>query len=82
MQNELCNLKHDDTTAFRSESLVSGSFHQAEDRLSVQSRGSQCTTNALCALIYAQYFELSSGKTLDEVLIQGGQLYKSVVNNL
>ena len=38
---------------FHSQSFVCGSFHQGSDRFGVESRGSQCVSNALCALIHA-----------------------------
>ena len=63
-------------------SLMQGSFHQGDKRFSVGSRGSQCTINSLCALIFAQYFDLLTPDSLDQVLTGGDQLYKSVVNSL
>lgn len=58
-------------------SLVFGSYHR-----SVESIGSQCTINPLCALIYAKYFNLLTTKNVDNVHNVGDELYKNGVNNL
>ena len=63
-------------------SIVYGSFCQGDSRFSVYSRGSQCTINSLCALIYARYSNITARETLDEVLNVGDQLYQIVLHNL
>ena len=63
-------------------SIVNGSFCQGDSRFSVYSRGSQCTINSLCALIYARYTNITARESLDEVLNVGDQLYQIVLHNL
>ena len=67
---------------FNFDTLVFGSFCQSSTRFSFTSRGSQCTINSLCALIYADYSRLSTKANLDEVLNVGDRPYKSVIDNL
>ena len=67
---------------FNFDTLVFGSFCQSSTRFLFTSRGSQCTINSLCALIYADYSRLSTKANLDEVLNVGDRLYKSVIDNL
>ena len=67
---------------FNFDTLVFGSFCQSSTRFSFTSRGSQCTINSLCALIYADYSRLLTKANLDEVLNVGDRLYKSVIDNL
>ena len=67
---------------FNFDTLVFGSFCQSSTRFSLTSRGSQCTINSLCALIYADYSRLPTKANLDEVLNVGDHLYKSVIDNL
>ena len=62
--------------------FVHGSFHQGDSKFTFDSRGSQCTMDSLCSLVYAQYSSLSTKENLDEVLVVGDQLYKKVVKNL
>ena len=61
---------------FHSQSFVCGSFHQGSDRFSVESRGSQCVPNALCALIHAQFSNICSSTEIDQILVEGDSLYK------
>ena len=59
-----------------------GSFHQGAEIFSNESRGSQCTINALCSLIYAQFSDISCSIDLDNILIDGDLLYQKVLNDL
>jgi hypothetical protein len=65
-----------------SDIFILGSFSQADSMFSEESRGSQCTSNALCALIYAKYTSLNTRKDLDKVLLEGDLLYKRIICNL
>ena len=48
-----------------------GSFHQNDKRFVDQSRGFQCTCNALCMLVHD---ETQSSSVLDQVLDDGDAL--------
>ena len=48
--------------------LVFGSFHQNDVRFSEQSRGYQCTCNALCILSYSLCLDVDNSLMLDKVL--------------
>ena len=67
---------------FHSQAFICGSFHQGSSRFSVESRGSQCVSNALCALIYAQFSNARSSIQLDQILIEGDILYKKILSSL
>ena len=67
---------------FHSQAFICGSFHQGSSRFSVESRGSQCVSNALCALIYAQFSDARSSIQLDQILIEGDILYKKILSSL
>ena len=56
-----------------------GSFAQNDERFVDQSRGFQCTCNALCMLVHD---EIQSSSVLDQVLYDGDALYNSTVNKL
>ena len=62
--------------------LVFGSFHQNDVRFSEQSRGYQCTCNALCMLSYSSCLDIEKSSILDKVLCEGDVLYRSVINKL
>ena len=62
--------------------LVFGSFHQNDVRFSEQSRGYQCTCNALCILSYSLCLDVDNSLMLDKVLCEGGALYQTVISNL
>ena len=62
--------------------LVFGSFHQNDVRFCEQSRGYQCTCNALCMLSYSSCFDIEKSSILDKVLCEGDVLYQSVINKL
>ena len=63
-------------------SLVFESFHQNYNRFSDQSRGYQCTCNALCMLSYSLCFDVDNSSILDKVLCEGGALYQTVIRKL
>ena len=62
--------------------LVFGSFHQNDVRFSEQSRGYQCTCNALCILPYSLCLDVDNSLMLDKVLCEGDALYQTVISNL
>ena len=62
--------------------LVFGSFHQNDVRFSEQSRGYQCTCNALCILSYSLCLDVDNSLMLDKVLFEGDALYQTVISNL
>ena len=62
--------------------LVFGSFHQNDVRFSEQSRGYQCTCNALCMLSYSLCHDVDNSLILDEVLCEGDALYQTVIRRL
>ena len=62
--------------------LVFGSFHQNDVRFSEQSRGYQCTCNALCMLSYSSCLDTEKSSILDKVLCEGDVLYQSVIKKL
>ena len=59
--------------------IMFGSFHQNDERFADQSRGFQCTCNALCMLVHN---EIQSSSVLDQILYDGDALYISTVNSL
>ena len=62
--------------------IIFGSFHQNNDRFSKQSRGFQCTSNALCMLGYSAYLDIKNGLILDKILCEGDSLYIKTVDRL
>ena len=62
--------------------MVFGSFHQNDVRFSEQSRGYQCTCNALCILSYSLCLDVDNSLMLDKVLCEGDALYQTVISNL
>ena len=59
--------------------IIFGSFHQNDERFIDQSRGFQCTCNALCMLVHD---EIQNSSVLDQILYNGDELYNRTVNNL
>ena len=45
--------------------VVLGSYNQADHMFSDQSRGSQCSINALCSLIFAKFSHLGTRNCFD-----------------
>ena len=62
--------------------MVFGSFHQNNERFSEQSRGFQCTSNALCMLGYSACLDINDGSKLDQILCDGDTLYQNIVDRL
>ena len=62
--------------------LAFGSFHQNDVRFSEQSRGYQCTCNALCMVSYSLCHDVDNSLILDEVLCEGDALYQTVISRL
>ena len=62
--------------------LVFGSFYQNDVRFSKQSRGYQCTCDALCMVSYSLCHDVFNSLILDEVLSEGDILYQTIVNRL
>ena len=62
--------------------FVFGSFHQNDVRFSEQSRGYQCTCNALCMLSYSLFHDVNDSSILDKVLCEGDALYQTVISKL
>ena len=59
--------------------IIFGSFHQNDERFIDQSKGFQCTCNALCMLVHD---EIQNSSVLDQILYNGDELYNHTVNNL
>ena len=59
--------------------IMFGSFHQNDKRFFDQSRGFQCTCNALCMLACDK---LQNSLELDKILYAGDVLYNTIVNSL
>ena len=64
---------------WNTEQIICGSFHQNDNRFLDQSRGFQCTCNALCMLVCE---EIQNSSKLDKILFAGDVLYNTTVNNL
>ena len=62
--------------------FIFGNFHQNDVRFSEQSRGFQCTCNALCMLSYSLWHDVDNDLILDEVLCEGDALYQTVISKL
>ena len=62
--------------------IIFGSFHQNNERFSQQSRGFQCTSNALCMLVYSACLDINDGLILDKILCEGDSLYMNIVSKL
>ena len=56
-----------------------GSFHQNDERFIDQSRGVQCTCNALCMLIQDK---IQNSSDLDQILYEGDALYNRTITSL
>ena len=63
-------------------SMVFGNFHQNDATFPEQSRGYQCTCNALCMLAYSICLDVEKSSVLDKVLCEGDTLYQSVISKL
>ena len=59
--------------------LIFGSLHQNDERFADDSKGFQCTCNALCMLVHD---EIQNSSVIDQILYDGDSLYNSTINNL
>ena len=59
--------------------IMFGSFHQNDERFIEQSRGVQCTCNALCMLTQDK---LQNSSDLDQILYEGDALYNRTITSL
>ena len=59
--------------------IMFGSFHQNDERFIDQSRGVQCTCNALCMLIQDK---IQNSSDLDQILYEGDALYNRTITSL
>ena len=64
------------------DNIIVSSFHQNNERFSKQSRGFQCTSNALCMLVYSAFLDINDGLVLDKILCEGDSLYMNIVSKL
>ena len=62
---------------------IAGTFHQGDERFSVQPRGKQCAFMSLSTALTAQNIPGRdwSKTTLDNVLLQGGKIYLKALNS-
>ena len=88
-QNEkLVSLRNERESCSSTDSIneqlkIFGSFHQNDRRFSDQSRGFQCTCNALCMISYnAVCTGIENSSDLDKILYDGDSLYQNVTNGL
>ena len=59
--------------------LILGNFQQNDERFGDQSRGFQCTCNALCMSVHDK---INNSTDLDQVLYDGDALYNCTVNRM
>ena len=59
--------------------IMFGSFHQNDERFIDQSRGVQCTCNALCMLAQDK---IQNSSDLDQILYEGDALYNRTITSL
>ena len=64
---------------WNADQIIFGSFHQNDERFVDQSRGFQCTCNAVCMLIHD---EKQNSSVLDQILYDGNTMYNHTVNSL
>ena len=62
---------------------IAGTFHQGDERFSVQSRGKQCAFMSLSAVLTAQNIPVIdwSKTALDNFLLQGDKVYLKALNS-
>ena len=78
-QRESCS----STDSINEQLKIFGSFHQNDRRFSDQSRGFQCTCNALCMISYnAVCTKIENSSDVDKILYDGDSLYQNVTNGL
>ena len=79
MDTEKPLLLQPNSLLWNAEQIIFGSFHQNDNRFLDQSRGFQCTCNALCMLVCE---EIQTSSELDKILYAGDVLYNTTVNSL
>ena len=79
MDTEKPLLLQPNSLLWNAEQIIFGSFHQNDNRFLDQSRGFQCTCNALCMLVCE---EIQNSSKLDKILYAGDVLYNTTVNSL
>ena len=79
MDTEKPLLLQSNSLLWNAEQIIFGSFHQNDNRFLDQSRGFQCTCNALCMLVCE---EIQNSSELDKILYAGDVLYNTTVNSL
>ena len=62
--------------------ILFGSFHQNDRQFFEDSRGFQCTGNALCMLSYSAGLQIDNSSILNKILCDGDALYQTIINNL
>ena len=78
-QRESCS----STDSINEQLKIIGSFHQNDRRFSDQSRGFQCTCNALCMISHnAVCTGIENSSDLDKILYDADSLYQNVKNGL
>ena len=79
MDTEKPLLLQSNSLLWNAEQIIFGSFNQNDNRFLDQSRGFQCTCNALCMLVCE---EIQNSSELDKILYAGDALYNTTVNSL
>ena len=75
--------QREDFSSVKEPRRIFGNFHQNDRRFSDQTRGFQCTCNALCMLSYNTACpEIKDSSSLDKILCEGDRLYLDVTSNL
>ena len=75
--------QREDFLSMKEPHRIFGNFHQNDRQFSDQTRGFQCTCNALCMLSYNTACpEIKDSSNLDKILCEGDNLYLDVTNRL
>ena len=75
--------QREDFSSMQEPHKIFGNFHQNDRRFSDQTRGFQCTCNALCMLSYNTACPaIKDSSNLDKILCEGDRLYLDVTNRL
>ena len=70
------------TQSWNAFQILFGRYHQNDVRFSEQSRGFQCTGNALCMLLYSACLDINNSSTRDKILCDGDSLYQKIIHSL
>ncbi len=71
--------KNKPTLPFNAVDMVTGTFHQNNDRYSHSSRGKQCVGNVLAMLIHKYTSNGVSSADIDKILDSGDELYRKII---